>query len=184
VTDDELKSLFETMRQEMTAMRQETADRFDAMRQENGAMRQETADRFDAMRQENGAMRQETADRFDAMRQETSDRFDAMRQETSDRFDAMRQETSDRFDAIHLENAAAHAETRRQFGASQEHLEGRIELLAETVQLLDANQRATARTLDEKIDRLVAETQGLVRFAYDNLNGRVLVLEGKQPTRN
>ncbi|HXA16663.1 MAG TPA: hypothetical protein VN380_06710 [Thermoanaerobaculia bacterium] len=155
MTDDELKSLFETMRQEMTAMRQETADRFDAMRQENGAMRQETADRFDAMRQE-----------------------------TSDRFDAMRQETSDRFDAIHLENAAAHAETRRQFGASQEHLEGRIELLAETVQLLDANQRATARTLDEKIDRLVAETQGLVRFAYDNLNGRVLVLEGKQPTRN
>ena len=144
MTDDELKSLFETMRQEMTAMRQETADRFDAMRQENGAMRQETADRFDAMRQE----------------------------------------TSDRFDAIHLENAAAHAETRRQFGASQEHLEGRIELLAETVQLLDANQRATARTLDEKIDRLVAETQGLVRFAYDNLNGRVLVLEGKQPTRN
>src|SRR5258706_873777 len=136
VTDDELKGLFEAMRQEMTGG-------------------------------------------FEAMRQEMTGGFAAVRQEMT----AMRQETEDRFDAMRQENAAAHAETRRQFGATQEHLESRFELLAETVQLLDANQRATARTLDDKIERLVAETQGLIRFGYDDLNRRVLVLEGNAGTK-
>lgn len=133
MTDDELKSLFEAMRQEMTGG-------------------------------------------FAAVRQEMTDGFAAVRQEMT----AMRQETSDRFAAMRQEEAAAHAETRRQFGASQEHMDSRFELLAETVQLNDANQRATARTLDDKIERLVGETQGLIRFTFEGLNRRVLVLEGKQ----
>ncbi len=94
-------------------------------------------------------------------------------------FQAMRQEMT----AMRQENADAHAETRRQFGATQEHMESRFELLAETVQLLDANQRATARTLDDKIERLVGETQGLIRFTFEGLNRRVLVLEGNAGTK-
>ena len=109
--------------------------------------------------------------------------FEAMRQEMTGGFAAVRQEMTDGFAAIRKENAAAHAETRTQFGTYQEHLEGRFELLAETVQLLDENQRATARTLDDKIERLVAETQGLIRFGYDHLNRRVLVLEGNVGTK-
>lgn len=81
------------------------------------------------------------------------------------------------------ENAAAHAETRSHFTATAERLEHRFELLAEAVQLLDERQHATATALDEKIDRLVGETQGLIRWAYDDLNRRVLVLEGSPPTK-
>ena len=95
----------------------------------------------------------------------------------------MRQETADRFDTMRQENAAAHVETRSHFIATAERLERRFELLAEAVQLVDEHQHAAANALDEKIDRLVGETQGLIKYAYDDLNRRVLVLEGSAGTK-
>jgi 2',3'-cyclic-nucleotide 2'-phosphodiesterase (5'-nucleotidase family) len=142
VTDDELKGLFEAMRQETAAMRGETASRFDAMREE-------TALRFDEVREENAAAHAETRSHVDASVERLERKVDAAVDRLENKFDVTR-----------------------------EHLESRFELLAETVQLVNENQRANVLALDQKIDQKIAETQGLIKFLYDDVNRRVLVLEG------
>jgi tellurite resistance protein len=98
------------------------------------------------------------------------------------------------FNAIRDENAVAHAETRKHFDASvervenrfdviAERMEGRIELLAETVQLVNENLQTKIVALDQKLDKTTGETQGLVKFLYDDLSRRVVVIEGKLSPR-
>jgi DNA polymerase II large subunit len=112
---------------------------------------------LDAMREENAEARQENAAMHAAARQENA---------------AMRQE-----------NAAMHAETQRHVDIVVERMEGRFELLAETVQLVNENLQTQIVALDRKIDKTTAETQGLVKFLYDDLNRRVVVIEGKLGSR-
>ncbi len=153
MTDEELKGLFESMRKD-------TAERFDGVQKQFDAMRKEMADRF-----------KETADRFDGVGKQ----FDGVGKQ----FDGVQKQ----FASMREENAAAHAVTRQHFDASLERLEHRVDFLAETVQLVNENQRSTAVALDEKIDRTTKETQGLIRFVNDGLHRRVLVLEEKAASK-
>jgi hypothetical protein len=91
-------------------------------------------------------------------------------------FQAMRQEMAE----MRQENAEAHAETRRHMDVVIERVDGRIDLLAEALQLVNENLQSKIVALDQKVDKTTAETQGLVKFLYDDVNRWVLVLEGKQ----
>src|SRR5712691_4562117 len=115
------------------------------------------------MRQEMAAMGQETAGRFDAAHQETARGFVAVRQEMTDGFAAMREES-----------AEAHAQTRRHMDVVIERVDGRIDFLSEALQLVNENLQSKILALDQKVDRTTAETQGLVKFLYDDVNRRVL----------
>jgi hypothetical protein len=79
--------------------------------------------------------------------------------------------------AIRRENAAAHGETRRHFDVAAEGLRHEIKLAAESVvQLGEKLDRAETR-LDEKIDRTTAETQGMIRVSHGELDRRLRTLD-------
>lgn len=97
------------------------------------------------------------------------------------------------FDAMRQENAAAHAETRRDFNETANRLaaENRhffeiatdatrheIGLIAEKVTRLDEK----LDNLDEKIERTAAETQAMMKFSHAELDRRMRTLEGTQRT--
>jgi uncharacterized protein (DUF3084 family) len=79
MTDEELKGLFEAIRQEIAAMRQETRQETAGTRQEIAAMRQETRQEIAATRQETAVIWQEIG----SMRQEN----EAAHAETRRHFD-------------------------------------------------------------------------------------------------
>jgi hypothetical protein len=64
VTDDELKSLFEAMRQESAAIRHEMREETAAIRHETAAIRHEMREETTAIRQENAAAHAETRHLF------------------------------------------------------------------------------------------------------------------------
>lgn len=80
---------------------------------------------FESLRSENAAARAETRREFAAIREESA----AAHAETRA---AMREE-----------GAAAHAETRRHFGVAIEHIDKRLDLLAETVQFVTTELQRT-----------------------------------------
>jgi uncharacterized protein (DUF3084 family) len=176
VTDEELKSLFEGLRQdtgvanaelrnELAATNAELRRGFEAVRQEFAAVHEE----FGAVHQELSGVRQEFAavhEEFGAVHQELS----GVRQE----FTAVHEE----FVAVRQENAAAHAETRRHFEVALEGNRSEIRLVAEGV----VQTREELGRLDEKIERTAAETQAMIKFSHVELDRRVRTLEGSQRT--
>ena len=98
-------------------------------------------------------------------------------------------------DALWANNAAAHAATRAQADSLfaqvsgeiadlRRHIDVRFEeqganfdRLAEAMTLLDEKVDRRADALDDRIERTTADTQALIRFAHQNLDQRVRILE-------
>jgi prefoldin subunit 5 len=91
-------------------------------------------------------------------------------------FEVLRHENA----TMREEGTAAHAETRRQFGVAVEHIDKRLDLLAETVQLVNDELQRTRTGLDEKIDRTATETQSMIKFSHKELDRRLTALEEGQ----
>jgi hypothetical protein len=81
-------------------------------------------------------------------------------------FEGLRRENA----TMREEGAAAHAETRRHFGVAIEHIDKRLDLLAETVQFVTTELQRTRTSLDEKIDRTAGETQSMIKFSHKDLD--------------
>ena len=107
MTDDELKRLFETMRQDNAAIRAETA----AIRQDNTAIRAETA----AMRQENAAKWQENA----AAHAETRRHFEVIAERLEKKIDAVAESVAIVDEKLDRETADIREEMRRGFADTQ-----------------------------------------------------------------
>ncbi|HVT05419.1 MAG TPA: hypothetical protein VHL58_18820 [Thermoanaerobaculia bacterium] len=115
--------------------------------------------------------------------------FDALRQDNAAAQAETRRdfrETADRLAAENAatrqENAAMHAETRRHFDVAVERLEKRFDTLGETVEHLDEKLDRTRASLDETIDRTAAETQAMIKFSHKELDRRMTALEVSQRT--
>jgi len=101
------------------------------------------------------------------------------------------------FDALQKENAAAHAETRRDFHDTADHhvaemrhyfdvamesSKHEIGLIAEKVTRLEEKLDQIAANLDERIERTAAETQAMIKFSHAELHRRMRSLEESQRT--
>ena len=131
MTDDELKGLFETLRQENIAAHVETRQYVDR----SAAETREYVDR--------------SVDRSAAETREYVDRS--------------------------IDQSAA--ETRRQFEATAERLESKIELVAESVVRVDEKIDRETAAIREEMRRGFADTHALINFAYVKLDQRIRVLE-------
>jgi septal ring factor EnvC (AmiA/AmiB activator) len=93
-------------------------------------------------------------------------------------FEALRQENV----ATRQENAAAHVETRRHFDVTAERLESRIDLVAESVGLLDEKCERRFTAIEQSIERNAAETQSMIKFSHSELDRRLRSVEQGQST--
>jgi len=118
MSDDDLKAMFQTLRQDNV----ETRRHFEELRQE-------TRQQFDEMRRESGAAHAETRSQLEGQRQETRQQFAEMREENG----AAHAETRRRVEEYGQENAAVHADTRTLFETVAEGLRHDIQLVAEGV---------------------------------------------------
>ncbi len=154
MTDEELKGLFETMQRE-------TRGELVAVRTDFATMRTDLAD-----------MRQEMRAEFAAEREKNAAEFAAVRQEIRTDFAAEREKNAAEFAAVRQENAAEHAETRRHFDITIEHMDGRIDFLAEGVMAVDQKLDRRCDSLEEKVDSNFSETLALIRYSYAELERR------------
>lgn len=101
------------------------------------------------------------------------------------------------FDTLRQENAATHAETRRDFRETAgrvtaenrqyfeitvERLEKRFDMLAESVASVDEKLDRKTEELEERMERGFAETQAMIKFSHAELDRRVRALEQSQRT--
>jgi hypothetical protein len=152
VTDDELKRLFDEMRQENTSAHEET-------RRQVAALAADTQRQFADTQQQFADTRQQIAD----LSADTQRQFEGTRRE---------------FAAIRQENASGHAETRHQFEIVTEATKHEIRLVAESVAVVNEKLDRTAADIREEMRLGFDETQAMIRVSYTDLDRRVRALEG------
>jgi hypothetical protein len=148
MSDDELKSLFESLRQDNAAAH---ADTRREMREAIGAVNEENADTRREMQETARAIREENADTRREMQETTR--------------------------AIREENAVAHSETRRHFDVTAERLDQRFDFLAESVQHVHQKLDREAADIRDEMRRGFADTQAMMKFSHAELDRRVRTLE-------
>lgn len=74
------------------------------------------------------------------------------------------------------------AETQHEIGLAREATKHQVEIVAESVLATQEKVRRARATLDEKIERTAAETQSMIKFSHQELDRRVVALEGSQRT--
>jgi hypothetical protein len=161
MTDDVLKELLEAIRSENAAGHAET--------------RREVAAALVDVRHESAAAHAETRQEVAAALVDVRNEFAVVRSE----FAEVKRESA----ATRDEFAAAHADLRHLFQASLEQMKSWFNLLAEGIKTVDEKVDRRTTALDQKIDQTAAETQSLIKFLYDELNRRVLTLEGKREAK-
>ncbi len=159
----------------MTLMTDEELKRlFDAMRQENAAAHVETRQHVDSAVDE---MRQESATGHVETRRHVDGALDQMRQESATGHVETRRHVDGALDQMRQENAVAHLETRRHFDVSIQRLEKRFDLLAEALAGVDERLDSKTADLEEGMERGFAETQAMIKFSHAELDRRVRALE-------
>jgi hypothetical protein len=186
MTDEELRSLFSGLRQEM---RQEMAE----MRHEMAGVRDEMA----GVRAENVAMHGETRryvdERLTASAEGTRSHVDerltasaeGTRRYVDERLTASAEGTRRYVDerltasaeGMRAENVAMHEETRRHVDITAEDLRHRFDLLAEAVAYNHEELRHTRSSLEQKIESTAADTVNLFTSMFNTLERRVSNLE-------
>jgi chromosome segregation ATPase len=184
VTDDELKGLFDAMREETAAtIRKETG----AIREEMGGIRADIggirADNVaihaivEAIQTDNSTIHSEIG----AIRQDIG----AIRQDNATihaDIGAIRADNASihtDIGAIREEIAAAKVEMRRHFDVVTEATHSKIQFVAESVSMLNEKLDRTAAELHEEIGQAVSEARALIKWSYDRLDQRVSALEAK-----
>jgi septal ring factor EnvC (AmiA/AmiB activator) len=155
VTDDELRGLFDAMREDIGAIRADNA----AMHANIGAIQANIA-----MMQSNIATMQSDNSGIHADIGAMQTDIGAIRADSA----AMREE-----------NAAARAEMRRHFDVVTEATHSKIQVVAESVLMVNEKLDRKAAELHEKIDSAVSETRALIKWTYDRFDQRVSALEAK-----
>ncbi|MEA2571065.1 MAG: hypothetical protein QOI24_3066 [Acidobacteriota bacterium] len=174
MTDEELKGLFTTLREEISeeisGLRTENADA-------HTVTRHYLETRLAAVHEELAGMRAENAEAHADTRAYVDRGLDAVRRENADAHAATRQHVDNSFSTMRRENAAAHIETRRHMDVIGEHIAERFQFLVESVQFVDQKLDRNVARLEERIDRSAGDTQSLVRYAYGQLDHRISRLE-------
>jgi hypothetical protein len=163
MTDEELKGLFTTMRQEISALRTET--------------RQYLETSLAAVHEELAEMRAENIEAHSDTREYVDRGLAAVRHENADAHAATRQHIDGSLAVMRRENTAAHIETRLHMDVIGEHIAERFQFLVESVQFVDQKLDRNVARLEERIDRSAGDTQSLVRYAYGQLDHRISRLE-------
>ena len=78
----------------------------------------------------------------------------------------MRVDIAGELEEMRRENAAEHAETRRQFHVVTEGISARVDRTLEAMQLLDGKVDRNVERLDYKLDRGFADLMALIRFSH------------------
>ena len=85
-------------------------------------------------------------------------------------------------DGIRQDNVEAHVETRRHFEVAIESATHELRLVAEGVSATREELARTAVDFSERIERVAAETQSMIRFSYADLERRMRTMEETQRT--
>jgi chromosome segregation ATPase len=170
MTDDELKGLFEGLREDNAAVRGDVG----ALRQDVTALREDGAawrGEFAGLRQDVTTLREDgvaVRGEFAGLRQDNL----AMREE----FAALRQDNA----TIRQELATANAETRRYFEEVAERMESKFNALAEMVVAIKGSIDRRIDGVEETIKLTAAETQAMMKFSHAELDRRIRTLEDTQ----
>ena len=137
----------------------------------------------DGTRQAIEALTAEMRSGFAAIRSEMATKADLaeLRAEmaTKAELSELRAEMATKADLAEMrrDNNAQHAATRREFHVVAEHLSGRIDEVAEALQMLDEKVDRNVERLDDKLDQRFAETVALINWSHSILDARLSALE-------
>jgi uncharacterized protein (DUF3084 family) len=153
MTDEELKRLFDEIREDSAAARGESA----AAREESAAARAENA----AAREESAAARAENA----AAHAETRRQVGDLHQEIAE---------------VRREAGETAIQTRHYFDVAVEAFRDQVQLVAEKVVALGEELHRETADIRLEMRTGFAETQAMIKFSHDDLDRRVRALEEKE----
>src|SRR5688572_18715092 len=121
---------------------------------------------------------------LDASAAETRKHVDQTAAETRKHVDQTATETRKHVDDLREHVDASAAETRKHFDATAarfeiktEHLDAKIQLVVETVALLDAKVDRETASIRDEMRRGFADTQAMIKFSHAELDRRIERLE-------